>query len=140
MNGSEPQTLAVKLAALSNTGSDLAAENQTTASAEAIAKANLNERLKGIIAQSKVVLFMKGNPEAPRCGFSRQICEILNKSGKEYTTFDILTDEEVRQGLKTYSNWPTYPQLYVNAELQGGLDVIKEHVENDELDELLDPQ
>ncbi|KAJ8960613.1 hypothetical protein NQ318_013905 [Aromia moschata] len=74
------------------------------------------------------MLFMKGNRTTPRCGFSRQIIEILNNTGAKYETFDILTDEEVRQGLKTYSDWPTYPQLYVNGELIGGLDIVKEMV------------
>ena len=138
LNGSEPQALAMKLAAQSNTSSDLAIENQTTASSEAIAKANLNERLKSLTHQAKVMLFMKGSPDAPRCGFSRQIVEILKGTGKAFETFDILTDDEVRQGLKTFSNWPTYPQLYVGGELQGGLDIVKEYLENDELADLLD--
>ena len=128
----------MKLAAQSNTSSDLAIENQTTASSEAIAKANLNERLKSLTHQAKVMLFMKGSPDAPRCGFSRQIVEILKGTGKAFETFDILTDDEVRQGLKTFSNWPTYPQLYVGGELQGGLDIVKEYLENDELADLLD--
>ncbi|XP_072249630.1 glutaredoxin 3 [Leuresthes tenuis] len=93
----------------------------------------LEHRLKTIINQSPVMLFMKGNKEAARCGFSRQILEILNGSGVDYDTFDILQDEEVRQGLKTYSNWPTYPQLYVKGELIGGLDIIKELKESGEL-------
>ncbi|KAM7383041.1 hypothetical protein PAMP_002728 [Pampus punctatissimus] len=86
----------------------------------------LEHRLKTIINQSPVMLFMKGNKEAAKCGFSRQILEILNSTGVDYDTFDILQDEEVRQGLKTYSNWPTYPQLYVKGELIGGLDIVKE--------------
>ncbi|XP_042345946.1 glutaredoxin 3 [Plectropomus leopardus] len=86
----------------------------------------LEHRLKTIINQSPVMLFMKGNKEGARCGFSRQTLEILNETGVDYDTFDILQDEEVRQGLKTYSNWPTYPQLYVKGDLIGGLDIIKE--------------
>lgn len=93
----------------------------------------LEHRLKAIINQSAVMLFMKGNKEAARCGFSRQILEILNGTGVDYGTFDILQDEEVRQGLKTYSNWPTYPQLYVKGELIGGLDIVKELKEGGEL-------
>lgn len=87
---------------------------------------DLNERLKTLINQSKVMLFMKGDRNTPRCGFSRQIIEILNNTSVPYETFDILQDEEVRQGLKTYSDWPTYPQLYVNGDLVGGLDIVKE--------------
>ncbi|XP_040900003.1 glutaredoxin 3 [Toxotes jaculatrix] len=93
----------------------------------------LEHRLKTIINQSPVMLFMKGNKEAARCGFSRQILEILNGTGVDYDTFDILQDEEVRQGLKTYSNWPTYPQLYVKGELIGGLDIVKELKESGDL-------
>uniref|UniRef100_A0A8C7KXJ9 Glutaredoxin-3 n=1 Tax=Oncorhynchus kisutch TaxID=8019 RepID=A0A8C7KXJ9_ONCKI len=85
----------------------------------------LEHRLKSTINRSPVMLFMKGNKEQAKCGFSLQILEIMNSSGVEYSTFDILEDEEVRQGLKTYSNWPTYPQLYVNGELIGGLDIVK---------------
>lgn len=76
---------------------------------------------------------MKGDRNAPKCGFSKQLILILNETGVTYETFDILTDEEVRQGLKTFSDWPTYPQVYVNGELQGGLDIIKEMKASGEL-------
>lgn len=89
---------------------------------------SLNDRLHALINSAKVKLFMKGNPDAPRCGFSRQIVQILNEHHIDFASFDILEDEEVRQGLKTYSDWPTYPQLYVNGELVGGLDIVKEMV------------
>ena len=85
----------------------------------------LNIRLKSLINQEKIVIFMKGNIKEPKCGFSRQAIEILNDAGVKYETFDILTDDEVRQGLKEYSKWPTYPQLYVDGELIGGLDIMK---------------
>lgn len=97
----------------------------------------LEHRLKSIINRSPVMLFMKGNKEAAKCGFSRQILEIMNSAGVDYNTFDILQDEEVRQALKTYSNWPTYPQVYVKGELIGGLDIIKELKENGELTSVL---
>lgn len=97
----------------------------------------LEHRLKSIINQHPVMLFMKGNKEGARCGFSRQILEILNGTGADYNTFDILQDEEVRQGLKTYSNWPTYPQLYVKGELIGGLDIVKELKESGDLESVL---
>ncbi|XP_053744195.1 glutaredoxin 3 [Synchiropus splendidus] len=93
----------------------------------------LEHRLKSLINRSPVMLFMKGNKEAAKCGFSRQILEILNSAGVDYDTFDILQDEEVRQSLKTYSNWPTYPQLYVKGELIGGLDIVKELKESGDL-------
>ncbi|CAI9607534.1 unnamed protein product [Staurois parvus] len=98
---------------------------------------NLEDRLKALINKASVVLFMKGSKQVAKCGFSRQILEILNNTGAEYDTFDILDDEEVRQGLKTYSNWPTYPQLYVKGELVGGLDIVKELKESGELDSVL---
>ncbi|KAM6936309.1 glutaredoxin 3 [Lycodopsis pacificus] len=93
----------------------------------------LEHRLKTIINQSPVMVFMKGNKEAAKCGFSRQTLEVLNDTGVDYDTFDILQDEEVRQGLKTYSNWPTYPQLYVKGDLIGGLDILKELKESGDL-------
>ncbi|XP_038599740.1 glutaredoxin-3 [Tachyglossus aculeatus] len=93
----------------------------------------LEKRLKELTNKASVMLFMKGNKQMAKCGFSKQILEILNSSGVEYETFDILEDEEVRQGLKTYSNWPTYPQLYVKGELVGGLDIVKELKETGEL-------
>ncbi|XP_049646561.1 glutaredoxin-3 [Suncus etruscus] len=97
----------------------------------------LEERLKVLTNKAPVMLFMKGNKQEAKCGFSRQILEILNGTGVDYETFDILGDEEVRQGLKSFSNWPTYPQLYVKGELVGGLDIVKELKENGELLPLL---
>ncbi|XP_071441361.1 glutaredoxin-3 [Hetaerina americana] len=94
---------------------------------------DLNSRLKKLINASPVMLFMKGSAQEPRCGFSKQIVAILDELNAEYKTFDILNDEEVRQGLKTYSNWPTYPQLYIKGELIGGLDIIKEMVASGDL-------
>lgn len=101
--------------------------------------ANLEERLKALTNRSKVMIFMKGDRNTPRCGFSKQLIAIINDTGVEYDTFDILTDEAVRQGLKTFSNWPTYPQVYVSGELIGGLDIIKELLEGGELKETLNP-
>ncbi|XP_041317049.1 glutaredoxin-3 [Pyrgilauda ruficollis] len=93
----------------------------------------LEDRLKSLINKAPVMLFMKGNKEMAKCGFSKQIIEIMNNTGVDYETFDILEDEEVRQGLKSFSNWPTYPQLYVRGELVGGLDIVKELKETGEL-------
>ncbi|KAK3725617.1 hypothetical protein RRG08_043034 [Elysia crispata] len=101
------------------------------------AKQDLNERLKRLINSAPILLFMKGNPATPRCGFSRQIIQILNEQDIKFSTFDILEDDDVRQGLKAFSNWPTYPQLYVKGELLGGLDIVKEMVESGELKEAL---
>ena len=97
----------------------------------------LNERIASIIARHKVMLFMKGTPDAPRCGFSRTTVGILNDVGVEYDTYDILGDNDVRQGIKKYSDWPTFPQLYVGTELIGGLDIIKELQAGGELESTL---
>mmetsp|Transcript_5562 Transcript_5562/g.10408 ORF Transcript_5562/g.10408 Transcript_5562/m.10408 type:complete len:324 (-) Transcript_5562:1382-2353(-) len=92
---------------------------------------SLEQRLQSLITSSLIMLFMKGTPSSPRCGFSRQAVEMLTSSNVSFGTFDILQDEEVRQGLKTYSDWPTYPQLYVRGELVGGLDIMKEMLEEE---------
>ena len=94
---------------------------------------SLDDRLRALTHQAPVVLFMKGNAEAPRCGFSRQAVELLQQERVEFSTFDILGDEEVRQGLKKFSNWPTYPQLYAEGKLVGGLDIMKDLREEGEL-------
>ena len=93
----------------------------------------LLDRIRGLVASHPVMLFMKGNPAEPRCGFSRKIVELLQSNDVPFSTFDILSDNEVREGLKTYSDWPTYPQLYANAELIGGLDIVKEMAESGDL-------
>jgi Grx4 family monothiol glutaredoxin len=97
----------------------------------------LEERLKQLVRKEPIMLFMKGLPSAPRCGFSRQLVEILEGEGVPFGAFDILEDDEVRQGLKSFSNWPTYPQLYVNGSLIGGLDIVKELKEDGSLKEEL---
>ncbi|XP_055379374.1 glutaredoxin 3 [Condylostylus longicornis] len=96
-------------------------------------KESLEDRLKNLINRAKVMVFMKGAKDAPRCGFSKQLMTILNDTGVAFETFDILSDEDVRQGLKIYSDWPTYPQVYVKGELIGGLDIVKELVSSGEL-------
>ena len=90
------------------------------------------------MTQADVVLFMKGSPDAPRCGFSRRIVALLRERGVAFGSFDILQDERVRAGLKVLNNWPTFPQLIVKGEFVGGLDVVTEMVENGELKEMLE--
>ncbi len=80
---------------------------------------------------------MKGEPDAPRCGFSRKIVALLRDQGVEFTHFDILGDESVRARLKTLNDWPTFPQLIVNGEFVGGLDIVQEMVENGEFDDVV---
>ncbi len=97
----------------------------------------LKSRLKDMIEQDQITLFMKGDKYVPQCGFSATVVDILNSLEAQYTTFDILVDPDVRQGLKEYSSWPTYPQLYVKGELIGGCDIVKEMFQNGELEELI---
>ncbi|KAF2076617.1 hypothetical protein CYY_002103 [Polysphondylium violaceum] len=99
-------------------------------------KKNLNERLEKLINQAPVMLFMKGHPDKPQCGFSNKSVAILRENGFTFDSFDILSDPAVRNGLKEYSNWPTYPQLYINGKLVGGFDIIKDLNEDGELAEL----
>ncbi|KAH9594875.1 Glutaredoxin 3, variant 2 [Schistosoma haematobium] len=98
---------------------------------------DLSSHLHSLINKAPVMLFMKGSPEEPRCGFSRQIVSILRSNNAKFETFDILQDEVVRQGLKSYSNWPTYPQLYVKGELVGGVDIVRELADSGELAQML---
>ncbi|EXJ90337.1 hypothetical protein A1O1_03436 [Capronia coronata CBS 617.96] len=91
----------------------------------------LNERLAKLVKAAPVMLFMKGTPSAPQCGFSRQLVSILREHQVKYGFFNILADSDVREGLKAFSDWPTFPQLYTNGELVGGLDIIREELEAD---------
>jgi len=99
---------------------------------------NVNERISETLASHPVLLFMKGNPDFPQCGFSAQVAAALRACGTEFAAFNIFEDPEIREGLKTYSNWPTYPQLYVKGELIGGCDIVVEMYHSGELKKLLD--
>jgi len=114
-------------------------DSAPAAASTTAAPASLDDRLRALVKRDPVLLFMKGSPAEPKCGFSKQVIKILDEQNVIFGHFDILKDDEVRQGLKTFSNWPTYPQLYVDGSLLGGLDVIKELVEEGEfLDQLPD--
>ncbi len=95
------------------------------------------KRIEEILQSSRLVLFMKGNPDFPQCGFSANAVGILGQLEAQFKTYDILQDMELRQALKEYSNWPTYPQLYFQGKLVGGNDIITEMYESGELKELL---
>ena len=97
----------------------------------------LKEQIESLLKAEKVVLFMKGNSEFPQCGFSANTSGILRQLGVNFKTFNILNDPEIRQGLKEHSNWPTYPQLYVNGQLVGGNDIVTEMFQNGELQALV---
>lgn len=102
-------------------------------SSVALPEEDLQTRLRRLIHSAPVMLFMKGSPDAVRCGFSRKMVELLARQNITYKSFDILSDEAVRQGLKEYSKWPSYPQLYVNGDLLGGLDIVTEMAESGDL-------
>ena len=97
----------------------------------------LQSRIQGIVDSGPTVLFMKGNPAAPQCGFSAQVVQVLNRLLPEYETFDVLSDSEVREGVKDFSDWPTIPQLYVGGEFLGGCDIVKEMYDSGELHDAL---
>ena len=98
---------------------------------------NINEKIKDIINKNDVVLFMKGTPEMPQCGFSMTVCNILKELKVKFSGVNVLADPEIRQGIKDFSNWPTVPQLYVKGEFIGGCDIAKEMYEKGELQKLL---
>jgi len=94
-------------------------------------KEDLHKRLTNLVKAAPVMLFMKGTPSSPQCGFSRQLVALLRENAVKYGFFNILADDEVRQGLKEFADWPTFPQLWVDGELVGGLDIVKEEISND---------
>ena len=97
---------------------------------------NTKKQIENMIGESEVFLFMKGNPDFPMCGFSSVASAILKKCGAEFGHCNVLDDENVRGGIKAFSNWPTIPQLYIKKEFVGGCDIMKEMAESGELIEL----
>ncbi len=97
----------------------------------------LKEQIEALIKADRVVLFMKGNCDMPQCGFSANTSGILKQLGVSFKTFNILSDADIRQGLKEFSNWPTYPQLYVDGQLVGGNDIVTAMYQSGELQTLL---
>jgi monothiol glutaredoxin len=97
----------------------------------------VQDRIAQDVAQNEVLLFMKGTPVMPQCGFSAAVVHILSELGVKFKAVNVLADAEVRQGIKEFSNWPTIPQLYVKGEFVGGCDIIKEMFEQGELDAFL---
>jgi monothiol glutaredoxin len=98
---------------------------------------DVRNRIESLVKTSKVMLFMKGTKQFPACGFSNTVVQILKQEGVPFDTFNILGDPEVRQGLKEYSSWPTYPQLYVDGKFVGGCDIVSEMHQAGELAGLL---
>jgi monothiol glutaredoxin len=97
----------------------------------------IRAELQRAINEERVMLFMKGTPDAPRCGFSARVTQILNASGADYSAMDILPDPRIREELSALSGWPTIPQLFVKGELVGGCDIVTEMFESGELAETL---
>jgi monothiol glutaredoxin len=99
---------------------------------------DVQQRIDEMVKGHKVMLFMKGTAQFPMCGFSGRAVQVLKAAGvKDLATFNVLEDEEVRQGIKDYANWPTIPQLYVNGEFVGGSDIMMEMYQSGELQQLL---
>ncbi len=97
----------------------------------------VHDRIAKDVAENEVLLYMKGTPVFPQCGFSAAIVQILSELGVKFKAVDVLKEPEIRQGIKEFSNWPTIPQLYVKGEFVGGCDIVKEMFENEELDKFL---
>lgn len=99
--------------------------------------ASVNERIEAILNDNKIVLFMKGTQQFPMCGFSARACAILQDIGVKFHDVNVLEDEEIREGIKTFGNWPTIPQLYINKQLVGGSDIMMEMYQAGELQDLI---
>jgi monothiol glutaredoxin len=98
---------------------------------------NTHDQIAEAVAANDVVLYMKGTPVFPQCGFSAAVVEVLTKLGVKFQAFDVLADPELRQAIKEFANWPTIPQLYVKGEFIGGCDIVREMFASGELKELL---
>ena len=98
---------------------------------------NVQERIKQQITQNDIVLFMKGLPQAPQCGFSAKSVQLLQACGAQFAAVDVLADNEIREGIKQYANWPTIPQLYIKGEFIGGCDILTELYQKGELQKLV---
>ncbi len=96
-----------------------------------------NDRIQSMISSYPIMLFMKGTPDAPQCGFSAKISMILKDVGKPFASFDVLSDPSIREGIKTFANWPTIPQLYIEGEFVGGSDIVSEMYVSGELQPML---
>lgn len=115
-----------------------ATQYRVTKAHKQVMNVDVNARIEDQLGSHDILLYMKGTPDFPQCGFSGQTVAALNALGKPYAFVNIFEDQEVREGLKAYSNWPTFPQLYVKGELVGGCDIIVEMYHSGELKELLD--
>lgn len=99
---------------------------------------SVQDRIRQTVEGNRIVLYMKGTPQFPQCGFSGRAVQILQACGADFASVDVLADADVRQGVKEYSNWPTIPQLYVNGKFIGGSDIMTELFQNGELQKIVD--
>ena len=97
----------------------------------------IDQKINTMIENDDVVLFMKGTPNFPQCGFSANVVGILDYFGIEYKSYNVLEDNELREGIKSFSDWPTIPQIYIKKEFIGGVDILKDMLENGEIETLL---
>ena len=100
---------------------------------------SIEERIQETVSNNRVVLFMKGTPQFPQCGFSSRVVQILEACGTQYESVNVLSDMEVREGIKQFSNWPTIPQVYIDGEFVGGSDILLSMYQNGELQSKLNP-
>lgn len=100
----------------------------------------MRDRIEQLINSSPIFIFIKGTKLWPQCGFSGRVIDLLNHYEVDYETFDILSDDDLRQAVKEYTDWPTYPQIYVNGEFVGGCDILMQLHEQDELTKILKPE
>lgn len=98
---------------------------------------NVKKQIEDILAKNRIVLFMKGTPQFPQCGFSARAVAILNELGAEFGSFNVFDDDAIREGIKAFGNWPTIPQLYIDKKLVGGSDIMMEMYENNEFKDLV---
>ena len=101
---------------------------------------DISEKIKELLEKNSVFLFMKGTPEIPQCGFSLAVANVLKHLNVKFESINVLENEEIRQGIKTYSDWPTIPQLYIKGKFVGGSDIVKEMFEKGELKTLLEKE
>ena len=98
---------------------------------------DIEKKISNLIESDSVVIFMKGSPDFPQCGFSAQVVDILNFFGVKFSSYNVLDDNELREGIKKYSEWPTIPQIYIKKEFIGGCDILREMLENNEIESFL---
>ncbi|HZO03096.1 MAG TPA: Grx4 family monothiol glutaredoxin [Burkholderiales bacterium] len=102
---------------------------------------DIQQKIKEQVSGNRVVLYMKGTPQFPQCGFSALAVQVLNACGvQDFASYNVLADQEIREGIKHYANWPTIPQLYINGEFVGGSDIMREMYQSGELQKLLETE